>query len=610
VGAVPQSIKGLKMLSPRWTASRAARRLDGLWDFAFDPDSRGVSEQWWRVGLPGRRPMPVPASYDELVVDKRERDHVGDVWYQTDVVLPASEPGRRTVLRFDAATHRAEVWVGESRVGSHEGGYTPFEFDISQLVAGMESIRVTVRVDNRLTMRSIPPGIGEENEHGRRRQRYFHDFSNYAGLARSVWLLSMPSRHISDVTVRTDLDGGHGIVEYEIALAGQQDRTPPEAEHTNVVLRDASGQHVASSVETAGSLVVDRVRPWSPADPYLYQLEVRHDSGGHVDTYSLPVGIRTIRVDGPRLLLNGEPVYLRGFGMHEDAPWRGKGHDNVRMMRDFTLMQWIGANSFRTSHYPYAEEVLDLADRLGFLVIDETAAVGLNLALNTDRLPPGHDTRTFRAGAVDAGTLEVHLAAIRELIARDKNHPSVIMWSVANEPDTTEPASRPYFAALAELTRELDGSRPVGFANVGFATPDRDQVSDLFDVLLLNRYFGWYVDSGDLPLAERNLDAELRQWVERHRKPIVVTEFGADAVAGLHTLPADMWSEEFQCRLVSSYLDVFARIDEVVGEHVWNFADFATPEGTARVVGNRKGVFTRDRNPKQVAHLLRQRWHG
>src|SRR5665811_2057549 len=131
------------MLAPRWTTSRTARRLDGLWDFTFDPHSLGVTEQWWRDRLPASRPMPVPASYNDLVVDRGEREHVGDVWYQTQIVAPATAPGRRTVLRFDAATHRAEVWVNDTRVGTHEGGYTPFEFDISSLVSDVDSLRIT-----------------------------------------------------------------------------------------------------------------------------------------------------------------------------------------------------------------------------------------------------------------------------------------------------------------------------------------------------------------------------------------------------------------------------------------------------------------------------------
>jgi beta-glucuronidase len=589
------------MLAPRWTSSRTARRLDGLWDFTFDAGERGVADEWWRGPLPGARPMPVPASYNDLVTELSEREHVGDVWYQTTVAVPVGSVNERIVLRFDAATHRAEVWVDETRVGEHEGGYTPFEFDVSALVRDATTVRITVRVDNRLTMHSVPPGVLDTTVDGRPRQRYFHDFFNYSGLARSVWLLSTPRCHIADVTVRTDLVEDKGIVSYDVLVAGAAEPV------TRVVLRDADGAAVATGDGARGEMTVPSVRPWSPDDPYLYSLEVRTASGGTVDAYTLAVGIRTVRVDGARLLLNGEPVYLRGFGMHEDAPWRGKGHDDARMVRDFALMRWIGANSFRTSHYPYAEEVLDLADRLGFLVIDETAAVGLNLVLMSDRIAVD-DTRTFRPGGIDDETLRVHLQGIRELVARDKNHPSVVMWSVANEPDTTEPASRPYFEQLAALTRELDGTRPVAFANVGFATPDRDVVTDLFDVVLLNRYYGWYVDTADLLSAERNLEDELRLWAKLHGKPIVITEFGADAVAGVHSLPAQQWSEEYQAKFVSTYLDVFARVDEVVGEHVWNFADFATMQGTNRVVGNRKGAFTREREPKAVAHLLRRRW--
>lgn len=547
--------------------------------------------------------MPVPASFNDLTTDLKEREYVGDVWYQTVVVAPGS-PGRRSVLRFDAATHRAEVWLNEIPLGTHEGGYTPFEFDVTELVRGRASVRITVRVDNRLTMHSIPPGIVDIGPDGRRRQRYFHDFFNYAGLSRSVWLVETPPAFISDITVRTDLEGTRGVVRYDVEI---DNREQQDHGQTSVALLDAEGREVAKSEGHTGALTIDAVRPWSPADPYLYTLRAEHRFGDSVDEYELEIGVRTVAVDGSRLLLNGEPIELRGFGMHEDAPWRGKGHDDARMVRDFTLMQWIGANSFRTSHYPYAEEVLDLADRLGFLVIDETAAVGLNLMLNSGRVHVD-DTRTFRPGGIDDTTRDVHLAALRELILRDKNHPSVVMWSVANEPDTTEPASRPYFQALAGLARQLDKTRPVAFANVASATPDTDQVTDLFDVVLLNRYFGWYVDAGEVDVAAGKLEDELQLWGKRYGKPIVVSEFGADAVAGVHSLPAQMWSEEYQQDLVATYLDVFARVSEVVGAHVWNFADFATMQGTNRVVGNRKGVFTRDREPKAVAYLLRQRW--
>jgi beta-glucuronidase len=141
------------------------------------------------------------------------------------------------------------------------------------------------------------------------------------------------------------------------------------------------------------------------------------------------------------------------------------------------------------------------------------------------------------------------------------------------------------------------------------ATPERDVVSDLFDVLLLNRYFGWYANTGDLVTSERLLEAELREWARRG-KPIVMTEYGADTQSGLHSMTSEPWSEEFQVDLLAMYHRVFDRIDAVVGEQIWNFADFATRSGITRVDGNKKGVFTRDRRPKASAHALRRRWRG
>ena len=383
---------------------------------------------------------------------------------------------------------------------------------------------------------------------------------------------------------------------------GAGDTEPGAVPLTSVVLRDAAGETVATAEGADGVLAVPAARPWSPADPYLYRLEVSHGS----DEYWLPVGIRTVQVDGDRLLLNGEPVRLRGFGMHEDVALRGKGHDDARMVRDFALLKWIGANSFRTSHYPYAEEVLDYADRQGLLVIDEAPAVGLHLSLGN---MGDHGARTFTPEAIGEQAAAAHLAAIGELIGRDRNHPSVIAWSIANEPDTSEPAARDYFAPLVAAARKLDGTRPVCFANVATAPPEADVVTDLFDLVCVNRYYGWYVDPGDLAAAERNLEAELRAWA-RHGKPILITEFGADAISGLHTLPPAVWSEDYQAALIRMSLDVFRRVPGVIGEHVWNFADFATAQAVHRPGGNHKGVFTRDRQPKSAAWLIRDLWRA
>ena len=495
------------MLTPRDSRSREYLRLDGLWRFQFDPGGgtggeghgAGTVQRWWTAPLPGGREMPVPASYNDLVTDPAEREFVGDVWYQREVHVPASWQGRRIVLRCDAATHRGTIWAGDTLVADHTGGYTPFEADVTALARCGEPLRVTVRVGNELTMATIPPGVISASAGGQRTQRYFHDFFNYAGLHRSVWLYTTPKTYIEGVAVSTDFTPATsaGRVRYQLDVAGDADtagdagdaatagdaRNVGDADSadsadsaggaddagraavTSVLLRDAAGQVVARAADLAGELAVPRARPWQPGDPYLYRLEVTYGE----DEYCLTVGIRTVRVAADRLLLNGVPVRLRGFGMHEDVALRGKGHDDARMVRDFALLDWIGANSFRTSHYPYAEEVLDYADRKGVLVIDETPAVGLHLSLGN---MGDHGARTFSPEAIGTAAAEAHLAAIGELIARDRNHPCVIAWSIANEPDTAEPAAREYFAPLVAAARALDsdparvlrerGHRPAG----------------------------------------------------------------------------------------------------------------------------------------------------
>jgi beta-glucuronidase len=590
------------MLRPQDSATRETKCLDGIWHFAVDPAGVGREEGWWRTTLPGTRRMPVPSSFNDVLVDSQIHDHVGDAWYQRSVFVPRGWAGQRVVLRFDAATHRAEVWLGATKVLEHEGGYTPFEADVTSLVRPGEEHRLTVVVNNELRWESIPPGVVEAMPNGTRRQRQYHDFFNYAGLHRSVWLFTTPIAHVADVTVVTDIDEGTGVVRYRTSVDGDGG--------VRGRLRDMDGVVVASAEGNDGELRVEAPELWGPGRGYLYDLDIELSQDGDlVDRYTLPVGIRTVRVEGTQFLINGQPFYFRGFGKHEDNNLHGRGHDDVAMVHDFSLLSWLGANSFRTSHYPYAEEVLDYADRTGMVVIDETAAVGLNLGVGGGLFLGGPKT-TYSEETIGTATQLVHTRAIDELIARDKNHPSVVLWSLANEPESHTDAGRAYFEPLFAAARTADPSRPVGFVNMMFAQPDSCTVTPLADVVMINRYYGWYVEPGDLDAAERGLEAELQAWATRYGKPIIVTEYGADTMAGLHSTDASIWSEEYQVALLETYHRVFDRTEAVVGEHVWNFADFATGPSFMRVDGNKKGVFTRDRRPKMAAHDLRRRWHG
>jgi len=602
------------MLFPQESLTREQKDLDGIWQFKPDWDGTGLNQAWYREPLTDTMLMPVPASYNEMTQDVRLRDHVGDVWYERRFRVSRAWQDKRVVLRFGSVSHHATVWVNGELVMEHHGGFLPFEAEVTSHISFAAENRLTVKVDNRLDWTTLPPGevveVDEFNQPlGRQKQKYFHDFYNYAGIHRPVILYSTPRTYVYDVAVRTDIDGSTGLVHYSVCIAGgssadggvHETGEQGGAAQVKLHLLDVDGGEVAAGEGLAGTLQVPDAHFWAPGAPYLYSLVVHvvHPSGTVLDEYSLRVGIRTVQVSGKQFLINGKPFYFRGFGKHEDSDIRGKGLDTVMNIKDFNLLAWTGANSFRTSHYPYADEIMDLADELGYVVIDEIPAVGFNLWDKNEAV-----FSPERAG--NPHLLENHLTQLRELVQRDRNHPCVVMWNVANEAATYEEAALPYFTRVAEFTRELDDSRPISI--VENCLPQESLVSHLFDVICINRYLGWYTDAGDLDIVETQLERELRGWDERFGKPILMTEYGADAVAGLHQNPPVIFTEEYQCEFLTHYHHVFDRLDFIIGEHVWNFADFATKQGITRIIGNRKGVFTRQRQPKAAAHLLRARW--
>ncbi len=250
----------------------------------------GRQQRWWERPLAAAQKMPVPSSYNDVLVDAAVHDHVGDVWYQRTVFVPRGWTGMRTVLRFDAATHRARVWIDDVGVLEHEGGYTPFEVDVTDIVRPGESFRLTVVVNNELTWESIPPGTIETKPDGVRRQHYYHDFFNYAGLHRSVWIYAKPRSSIADITVVTDIEAGCGLVRYVAVVEAQG------SSEVRVTLHDATGTVVARGEGNDGTLRVEQPELWRPGRGYLYQLQIDLVEGERmVDRYVLPVGIRTVR---------------------------------------------------------------------------------------------------------------------------------------------------------------------------------------------------------------------------------------------------------------------------------------------------------------------------
>ncbi|HZG68276.1 MAG TPA: beta-glucuronidase [Herpetosiphonaceae bacterium] len=587
------------MLYPIQNDVRNRLDLSGIWNFRTDPEGGGEQQGWFN-GLTESRPIAVPGSWNEQYEDLF--GYLGLAWYVRRTYVPSTWQGQRVFIRVGSANYQGTVYINGERVGSHEGGHLPFAFEITQLIRWDAENTIAISVENELKPTRVPSGNLPSSAMSMfmSTPRTTFDFYPFAGLHRPVVLYTLPQTHIDDVTVVTDIDGAEGTVQVTARLnealnARGSVSLSGGAEPLLAELAFADGVAEAT-------LRVPNARLWSDTDPYLYELTVQTES----DRYSLQVGIRTIAVQGGQILLNDKPVQLNGYGRHEDFIASGKGLNLPLMVKDYQLMRWTGANSYRTSHYPYSEEEMQLADREGFLIIDEIPAVSLQ----------------FDTEENVAERLRVCLQQIDELIARDKNHPSVVMWCVANEPmpanfgvgaigadvpeDPSHAMGKTFLETLLQRARELDPTRLVTLVTV-MGGPQ--SWMEKCDVVCMNRYWGWYTLGGELDKARAALEKELDQVWDLWQRPIIMTEFGADTMAGMHGLPNVMWTEEYQADYIRMHLEVAAARDFVAGMQVWNFADFAAVQSIARVGGlNMKGVFTRIRTPKMAAHVLREFW--
>lgn len=579
------------MLYPKMTESRMVFDLNGVWDFCLmDGEAKGEIV-----------PMPVPSSYNDIYTGRGFADHVGNLYYRRTFTVSSRMLEKRLFLRFGSVTHKAEVWLNGTCLGKHSGGFLPFSFEITEAARAGEN-ELEVIVNNIVDETTLPagrmvhqkfPGLPEEIHNLPN-----FDFYNYSGIMRPVCLYTAPESYIEDISIYGKMDGSFY---WDVKANGEGT--------VSVRLLDAAGNEVATGEGFKGTGRIDQVQLWEPGHPVLYSLEVTlTGSDGEKDTYTEVFGFREVSIRDCRIHLNGKPVYLKGFGKHEDSPVHGRGFDMAYNVKDIGLLKWIGANSFRTSHYPYCEEMLQLCDREGILVIDEAPAVGLNAGFTATGLLGGNPNGTWKLFK----TAEHHRQVLRDMVQRDKNHPCVIIWSVANEPASQEDGAKEYFEPLLNLVRELDEQkRPATLVTYEGSNPVSCKVAEICDLLIINRYRGWYDTEGNLRGAAALLKDELEGFHKRcPDKPIMLGEYGADTIAGFHDINARIFSEEYQVDFLRAYGEVFDSLPYITGEHVWNFADFATAENIKRVGGNKKGVFTRDRSPKMAAHFLKERWEG
>ena len=556
------------MLYPQSNKYRDVYNLNGVWTF------KTVDEDYSPANpIVAGAPIAVPASINDIVVDKASKDYVGKIVFEKIFSIPVRSE-MKYHLRIGATSHKCEVYLNGLKIGDGINGYYPIDIELNDL---QEENRLSVVIDNRLSFQTLPVGALINGK-----QVIQHDFYNFTGIHRDVLVYTTPKKYIKDITIKTVVNNDYSLIDIDV-----------ETESPDICcsVKSANGDIVAKG--KTGILNIENPQVWSPNTPYLYTLIVETEC----DRYEEKFGIRKVEVKGNQFLLNDEPVYFKGFGMHEDFFVLGKGNNTAVNIRNFELLKWIGANSIRTSHYPYSEEIMNLADEYGIMVIDEVPAVGMNWWKDN-----------FTPDRINNETQELHKKLVKQLMERDKNHPSVIMLSVANEAGTHEVASRTYFQGVIEYARQVC-ELPITI--VEFTKfDDGSKVADLVDVIGLNRYYGWYTDHGDLSVVSTQMKEELDKWYKGFKKPIIVTEFGADTIEGLHACPSETFSEEFQKEYFEENCKAFDMCDFCIGEHAWNFADFKTKQGLTRIRGNRKGVFTKDRQPKAVAHYLKSRWNN
>ncbi len=583
---ISEKEKVIKLLYPKESINREVKSLDGFWTFCEDREDIGEKNKW-NLGVFNEkaRQSSVPASYNELFNDLF--NFHGKVWYSKEFYVPISYVDKAIYLRFGNVAGKAKVWVNGIFVGEHIGTALPFEFEISNIAKFAQKNTVVVLADSTLDAYSLPPAaisitegsVGFTNSY----PRVPYDFFPYGGIQRSVFLYTCPKTRIEDITVTTDILETEAKVNFEVEFS---------SEVNGEIVFETDGKETTVSVEGKKvncEVTIENPRLWDVGKPELYTVEITlKNENGEIDNYTQTYGIREVKVVGDKFLLNGKPVFFNGFGKHEDFFIYGKGFLSAVTVKDFELLNWVGANSFRTSHYPYDENIMDFADQHGILVIDETPFVGLCKRMYRDDI-------LIKAKSV-----------IEELVKRDKNHPSVVMWSLANEPYIESVEGKEFFKELLNTTRKLDSTRPITY--VSHLGPENNLGYENFDVVCINRYWGWYDGNGRI----EEILPDFNNWIETHRKafgkPIIVSEFGADAIEGMHTDPPQMFTEEYQAKLIKMQYNELRKKDYVIGAHVWCFADFKSTQNPCRIVLSRKGVFTRDRQPKMSAYMLKDLW--
>lgn len=506
--------------------------------------------------------MKVPGDWNTQ--DPRLFFYEGTVWFERSFHYTKT-PGRRVLLYFGGVNYDSHIYVNGKKAGHHTGGFTAFNFDVTDELKDGENF-VVVKVDNKRHADAVPTQI--------------FDWWNYGGITRDVLLVEVSEHYLENYTLRID-NQDFKRMEFSArlnqALAGEKVRLRiPELKIDKTFETNPEGVVVASWKASP--------KLWSPEDPKLYHVELIYNE----ETLTDEIGFRSIRTEGKKLLLNGRPIFLKGISMHEEKAYGG-GRANSTSDAHL-LLSWakeLGCNFVRFAHYPHNEHAVREAERMGILLWSEI---------------PCYWTIAW----TNESTYQNAQSQLRDMILRDQNRANIIIWSIANE--TPHSAERDRFLSrLSTYAKSLDSSRLISMAMEvtsakNYVNRLNDNMNQYVDVVSFNQYVGWYRDVNDAPKMT---------WEIPYDKPVIVSEFGGGAKYGLHGEKNQRWTEEFQENLYKENVAMLDKIDGLAGTTPWILKDFRSPRRVLPGVQdyyNMKGLFS-DKGEKKKAFFVLKEWY-
>ena len=564
--------------------SRSTVSLNGSWHYIVDVQEEGYYDYrmkptpwgFFQNAKPQKPEDLIEYDFDKAPVmqvpgdwntqDERLFFYEGTVWFKRAFQWHRNG-NRRTLLYFGAVNYDTYVYVNGKLAGHHVGGFTPFNFDVTDMLREGDNF-VVLKVDNKRHAEAVPTQI--------------FDWWNYGGITRDVLLVDVESVYIEDYNLQLASLEGRLLsfsVQLNKPLSGQQiTLSIPELKIKKTLTTDAEGK-AALSMKAKPIL-------WSPATPKLYQVDIQFGSESIRDE----IGFRIIETRGKQILLNGNPIFLKGISIHEEKP-NGGGRANSTADAH-TLLSWakeLGCNYVRLAHYPHNEYAVREAERMGMLVWSEIPVYWTIAWNNAD---------TYRNAE----------RQLTDMICRDHNRCNVIIWSIANETPHSD-ARDQFLSRLSQKARSLDATRLISMAmEVTAANHHKNRLQDnmnqYVDVISFNQYIGWYRDVNDAPKME---------WEIPYDKPVIISEFGGGAKYGLHGAKNQRWTEEFQENLYRENCAMLDKIDGLAGTTPWILKDFRSPRRVLNGIQdyyNRKGLFSDDGHKKKAFYVLKEWYQG